>query len=230
MRPTVVIHQPDFLPYLGFFHRFLHADLWVVLDCVQFLNNSKSWHNRDKIKTPDGERWITVAVRKCPQKTEIREVVLSEGDWREKSLNLLRTHYRKAPHFAEIFPRLEELYHFRCERMIEFNLRSIDLLLDLLDVRIERVFASELNPSGRSNELLVDILEKVGSTSYLSGLGARSYFDPAPYQAAGIEVLWQQFSHPVYPQLHGDFIPFLSCIDVLFNCGREQSRRILRNC
>ena len=109
------------------------------------------------------------------------------------------------------------------------TLASIDLLGDMLGVGVPRKLSSELSPAGGRNEMLVDLLQKVGATHYLSGIGARAYFDPAPYAAAGIEVLWQDFSHPVYPQLHGEFVPNLSAIDMLFNCGIKQSREILRS-
>lgn len=227
---TVVIHQPDFLPYLGFFDRFLKADLWVIFDNVQFLNNSKSWHNRDKIKTPQGEKWITVSVKKCAQKTPINEVLLSDAKWRIDGLNLLKANYRKATYFKEIIPFIEELYTYECETMLQFNLKSIYMLMQLFNIKIETVLASDLEPVGKSNVLLVDILQKVKADKYLSGVGAKAYFDPAPFAAAGIEVIWQDFKHPVYPQLYGDFIPYLSSIDLLFNCGIKKSREILRSC
>jgi hypothetical protein len=89
-------------------------------------------------------------------------------------------------------------------------------------------WASELPVEGKSNDLVVAILKQVGAKVYLSGVGARAYYDPAPFEQAGIKVLWQNFKHPVYPQLHGDFIPYLSSIDLFFNCGIEKSRAILR--
>lgn len=231
MSRTVVIHQPDFLPYIGFFHRFLHSDLWVILDNVQFVASSRSWHNRDKIKTPQGEKWITVAVKKSKRDTKINEVMLStEADWRADNLNLIAQNYRKAPFYAEVFPAIEALYSFECERLVDFNLRSIDMLMGMLGITIERKLASELGTRGKSNELLADIAVRVGADTYLSGLGAKDYYDPAPFERAGVRVVWQDFRHPEYPQMHGDFIPYLSSIDMLFNCGIEGSRRILRSC
>jgi hypothetical protein len=229
MNKTVVIHQPDFMPYLGFFHRFLHADAWVVLDQVQFLRNSKSWHHRDKIKTPQGERWLTVEIKKCHQKTPINHVLLAETNWRKDHLNLITGNYHKSGYFREIMPHIEELYSLRSERLVDFNLQSIEMLLRLLGIEIPSVMASGLNPKGTSNELLVDLLKSVGATRYLSGVGAKDYYDAAPFEQAGITVTWQEFEHPIYPQLHGDFIPYMSSIDLLLNCGIEASRRILRS-
>ena len=232
MNKTVVIHQPDFLPYLGFFHRFLHAEMWVILDNVQFVSGtSRSWTNRDKIKTQVGEKWITVAVQKAQKDSKINEITLSKNvGWRRDNLNLIMENYKRAPFFKEVFPYVENLYGFECDKLIDFNLKSIEMLMELLDIKIERKLASSLNPVGKSNELLVDILKKVDATTYLSGVGARDYYDPKPFEDAGIKVVWQEFKHPIYTQLHGEFIPYLSAIDMLFNCGIEKSREILRSC
>jgi hypothetical protein len=228
---TVVIHQPDFLSHLGFFHRFLGADLYVALDHVQFVNGtSRSWTHRDKIKTPRGAQWLSVSVRKTSRDTPINAIGLSDTDWRKQNLNLVRENYREAPHFEEIFAELEKLYELSSASLVEFTMASIDMLLRLFDITIPCVLSSSLQPVGHKNELLVDILRKVGATRYLSGMGARDYFDPVPFSDAGIEVVWQDFKHPIYPQLHGEFMPYLSSIDMLFNCGIKRSREILRSC
>lgn len=230
MSKTVVIHQPDFLPYLGFFHRFLAADLYIALDHVQFVHSNRGWTHRDKIKTPRGAQWLTLSVRKAPFGAPINSIEFADGDWAQGNLNLLRENYRSAPHFSEIFPAIEDLYSHRGSSMAEFTLASIGMLSRFFNVALPQVKSSELEPVGAKNDLLVDLLRKVGATHYLSGTGAKAYFDPAPFAAAGIEVVWQDFKHPVYPQLHGEFVPFLSSVDVLFNCGAARAREILRSC
>lgn len=231
MNKTVVIHQPDFLPYLGFFHRFLHADMWVILDNVQFVTGtSRSWTNRDKIKTPAGEKWITVGVKKVPRETMINVVYLAGDGWEESSLNLLKENYRKAPFFNEIFPRIEKLYSHDCVKLVDFNMRSLEMLMNMFDIKIETLFASTLNASGKKTERLVDICKKVAATAYLTGVGSKDYLQEPLFEAEGINVIWQDFNHPVYSQLYGEFIPYLSAIDLLFNCGIEKSREIIRSC
>ncbi|MDD5594684.1 MAG: WbqC family protein [Candidatus Omnitrophica bacterium] len=227
-----VIHQPDFLPHLAFFKKFLQADLWVILDNVQFVHKtSKSWNNRDKIKTPDGEKWITIAIQGYSGKNAINEVILSSDvNWRGNNLNLIKNNYKKAAYFQEVFPYIKDLYSFKCDKLIDFNLKSIELLLMLFDIKISSVLASTLNPDGKKNDLLVDILKKVGASVYLSGIGAKNYFLQKPFDDADIKVIWHEFKHPIYPQLHGEFIPYLSSIDLLLNCGIKQSREILRRC
>jgi len=229
MKKTVVIHQPDFLPYLGFFHRFLSADEFIVLDHVQFVSSSRGWTHRDKIKTPAGERWLSLSVNKAPRGTPINKIELSRSvDWVRDNLNLLKQNYRAAPFFEEVFPLIVAMYDEPPRLMVDFNMRSIELLMDLLDVRLPWVCSSTLQPRGSSNELLVDLLGKVGATHYLSGSGARDYMQPEKFACSGIEVVWQQFTQPVYPQQFGAFVPHLSSLDLLFNCGISASRKILR--
>jgi hypothetical protein len=227
---TVVIHQPDFFPYLGFFHRFLQADLYVVLDHVQFVHHSsRSWTHRDKIKTRQGEKWLTASVAKAPRETSINRICLSTGtSWKQDNLDLLRENYRLAPFFGEIMPRVEEVYGRNFEALVDFNLSSIALLSDLLDTPIQWIKSSTLAPEGRKSELLLDLLRKVGATKYLSGVGARDYLDETLFRASGIPVIWQSFRHPIYPQQFGDFVPYLSSLDMLFNCGVNAARGILR--
>ena len=232
MTKTVVIHQPDFLSYLGFFHRLLYADLFVLLDNAQYVKStSQSWTNRDKIKTAQGVRWLTMSVRKASRETSINEIRLSSDvDWRTRNLNQIMESYKIAPFYAEIFPYIEQLYSFDCEKLLNFNLRSIEMLMNLFDIHVPITMAGELDVTGKKNELLINILRKVQATCYLSGTGARVYTEPGLFEKAGIELKWQEFRHPFYQQLHGPFIPMLSSIDLLFNCGIEQSRYILRNC
>lgn len=228
----VVIHQPDFMPYLGFFHRLLRADLYIVLDNVQYVRGSRTMTSRDKIKTARGEQWINVSIQKPPYKIKINEIYLSkDNDWRERGLNLIKENYRKAKYFEEIYPEIELLYAYQCEKMIDFNMKSIIMLMKMFAIEsIEIKYASEWKVKGKNNELMINLVKAAGSHRYLSGIGARDYYVPELYKEAGIEVVWQQFEHPVYPQQFEGFIPYLSSIDLLFNCGIEKSREILRGC
>ncbi len=207
MRKTVVIHQPDFLPYLGFFQRFHNADMYIVLDHVQFVSgSSRAWTNRDKIKTAQGAKWLTVSVKKASRDTAINQIELSDTSWRRDNLRLLEQNYRKAPFFDEIMSEIERLYSRQFSMLYEFNMASIEMLMDLFGVRIPWAWSSSLDPQGTKNELLVDLLQKVSATHYLSGVGARGYFDAGPFEAADIKVLWQNFTHPVYSQQHGESV------------------------
>lgn len=228
MQKTVVIHQPDFMPYLGFFQRFLHADLYIVLDHVQFVHSNRSWTHRDKIKTADGAKWLTVSVKKADRNAAINTIELSDTDWRQKNINLLMQNYRNSPYFLEIIGKIKNLYSRPFSRLLDLNMASITLLMELFDIRIPLIYSSELNPSGSKNELLVDLLQKVGATHYLSGIGARDYIDADFFLRSEIQLIWQEFNHPTYAQQFGNFLPYLSALDLLFNCGIDASRKILR--
>lgn len=227
---VVVIHQPDFMPYLGFFHRLLLADIYVVLETAQYVNGSShTWMNRDKIKTEKGEQWITVCVQKAPRETPINEILLVEdGKWKKNNLGLLHQNYRKAPFYREIMPYVEALYSSEDTHFWKFSFDSIKMLMELFGIEIDICFAETLNPQGKNNEMIVDIMHKLKAQTYLSGTGARDYYDDRVYEEAGIRVIWQDFKHPVYPQQFGKFIPYLSSLDLLFNCGIDKSREILR--
>ncbi len=229
-KKIVVIHQPDFAPYLGFFHRFLHADMYIALDSVQYVSSSRGWTNRDKIKTAQGEKWLSVSVNKAPRHTAISQIELSTIiDWRQDNLRLLEHNYRKAPFYSELMPEVSQLYAKPFQLLRDFNMAFIEMLMDMLDVRIPWVWSSELDPVGTKNELLVNLLQKVAATHYLSGVGARDYFEAEPFTRAGIEVIWQDFTHPLYTQQFGEFVPFLSVLDVLFNHGIKTSQELLRS-
>ena len=227
---TVVIHQPDFLPYLGYFHRLMLCDQFVFLDHVQF--SKGGWHNRDKIKTPEGVKWLTVpVVLKGKNFSSINEVMINNRlDWRQSHLDQLRRCYGNAPGFPELFPEIRDIYMQPFTTMIELNIRLISWLMVKFSIEVPVVRSSTISPQGKSNEMVVDILTKVNATEYLSGIGARNYFNDEPYDTASIRVIWQDFNHPVYEQPHGEFVPYLSSIDLLFNCGVDLSRYLLRSC
>ncbi len=228
----VVIHQPDFMPYLGFFDRLLKADIFVVLETAQYVDGtSRSWMSRDKIKTDRGEQWFKVCVQKAPRGTAIKDIELvSDDKWKKNNLGLFHQHYRKAPYYKEILPYLEKLYGGDETLFWDFSFNSIKMLLELFDIHPDIRFASDIKPEGKNNDMIVDIMNKVGCKTYLSGTGAADYYDEEVYKKAGINVIWQDFSHPVYPQQYEEvgFIPYLSSLDLLFNCGIEESRKIIR--
>jgi hypothetical protein len=227
MKKTVVAHQAEFLPYIGFFHRLLKADLFIIADDVQY--EKQNFQNRNRIKTVGGEKWITASLTKHPVETKINEIFLSRKiDWRTEHLCLIKENYRKAPFFKQIYPYIEELYAYESEKLIEFNINSLRLLCRLFDIKINTILSSSLNIQGKKNDLVADMLKKVGASAYISGDGAKKYFDPKPFEAVGVNVIWQNFSHPVYPQIHGDFLPYMSSIDLLFNCGIDESQKIIR--
>ncbi len=224
---VVCIHQPDFIPWTGFFDRLTRSDVFVALDNVQFLN--RGWHNRDKIKTADGVMWLTVPVKKKGRYGQpIDEVEIDHSrKWIPGHLGSLVSWYGRAPYFRTYYPAVRDIYEKKHRLLIDLNMDFLELLTGCFGIEVTAVSASTLGVAGRSTDLLVEIVKAVGGDVYLSGTGARAYLDEAKFSEAGIAVEWQEYKHPVYPQLYGEFIPYLSSIDFLFNCG-DRCKAILK--
>jgi hypothetical protein len=224
---TVCIHQPDFVPWLGFFHRLCIADIYIVLDNVQFIR--RGWTHRDKIKEAGQERWLTIPVIKTGRFDQlIADVEIDDSQpWRHKHLRTIEAAYAGTSAFAAIFPALRALYAQGHTTLMAFNLALLEWLSSTLGIRIDTRMASALPAGGRQNERLINLVHAVGGTVYLTGTGARDYLDEAMFNSAGLTVRWQRFQHPAYAQTKGPFIPNLSTLDPLFNLGPDHTRRIL---
>ncbi|HUJ78848.1 MAG TPA: WbqC family protein [Nitrospiria bacterium] len=219
----VAVHQPQYLPWSGLFDKIDQADLFVVLDNVQYQKNE--WQNRNRIKTPQGWRWLTVPVHYAyPQR--LREVRVAETGWQRTHWRTLTQSYRKAPHFDRYAPLLEPLYTARWAWLVDLALAGMACLADALGIGWAPRLASEMTLTEEPNQRLIDICRQVGADHYLAGSGSRHYLDLAAFERAGIAVNVQQFSHPVYPQLYPPFETGLTVLDLLFNCGQESLARL----
>ena len=216
----VSIHQPQFMPWLGYFDKIVKSDIFVFLDTVQFKKNE--FQNRNKIKTAHGWMWLTVPVLyKYPE--HIDEVKINNRvDWRKKHMRALEINYQKAPYCNVLLPTLKAFYAGDAESLFECNRESILMLLKVLRVHKKTKVASELRDFPEEpSERLAAICDFLGADTYLSGTGGREYLNIEPFHDKGITVTFQEFKHPVYPQLYGDFVPHLSILDLLFNCGPD---------
>lgn len=228
MAMIVAVHQPQYLPWLGYFDKIDRADAFVLLDNVQFKKNE--WQNRNRIKTSQGWQWLTVPVQyKYPQR--INEVRINPNTrWQHKHKQAISTHYGKAPCFAHLESSIEELWDRNWEMISVLNIETVRKLVDLIGIGTPIYVASELeNFPDDPDERLIAIARYFGAKRYLAGAGARGYMKMDKYSNNGIEVEFQNFEHPIYDQLYGDFIPNLSVIDLLMNHG-ENSLNILRKC
>ncbi len=219
----VSAHQPQYMPYLGYLHKMKNSDVFVILDDVQFKKNE--WQNRNRVKgkTPTGEDtiiWLTVPVIHNFGML-IKDVkVRNDLPWQRKHKNTLITYYSKAPnfHFIEKFNKIwEGQYQF----LIDVNMDSIRILMDIFDIKTKIVFSSELKINQAKTDRLVAICKELGAKIYLSGQGAYDYLEVDKFKREGIEVVWQDFKCPVYPQLGKTFIPNLSSIDIVLVKGEE---------
>ena len=218
-------HQPQYLPWLGFFDKIDRVDRFVLLDVVQYKKNE--WQNRNRIRTAEGWQWLTVPVHfSFPM--AIKDVTLDDrGSWRRKHREALRIHYARSAHRTAVLPALEALLDEPFENLSALNARTVRLLAGLLGVRAPISLASEIPglPDG-ADERLIAICRHFGCAEYLAGAGGADYMDLQAYSTAGIRVLFQEFRHPVYPQSYAGFEPNLSAVDLLLNCGPGSLARI----
>jgi hypothetical protein len=215
----IAIHQPNYLPWLGFVDKARIVDTFVLLDSVPFTRGSVI--NRNKIKTNVGPQWITVPVHHLPG-TLIADILTVDSDWEERHWKTFVFNYSRAEHFQEFVSPLQELYAKRWSKLAELNETLIRFLLDCFGLRPKILRSSELGVKGKGSELLIQICRAAGEREYLSGMGAMQYMDLALFERHGITVQFQRFEHPRYHQLFGEFVPNLSAIDYVFNCGGGQ--------
>jgi len=228
---VVAIHQPNFFPWLGYFDKIVRADVFVVLDHVQFPKSEGNWSNRVKLAVNGAPAWVTMpVVRAYEGFRRIDEMQIDNAaPWRRKLLQLLRTNYGKALAFGEAFPLVESWVEYPADLLADYNLHAIRSICDCLRLRSSHIVrSSTLAVDGTKTDLLVNIVKAVQGTVYLSGDGSAGYQDDALFMAAGIDVACQRFVHPVYPQRRGaDFIAGLSALDAIFHCGFEGGSKLL---
>jgi WbqC-like protein len=221
---TLAVLQPGYMPWLGFFDQMRRSDIFVYYDDVQF--DKHGWRNRNRVKAPTGPLWLTVPVRHHG-KPPILEVEIDErAPWARRHTGTIRQFYARAPFLDRYIDQLEELLVRPWTKLVDLDLAVASRMAEWLGVRTQIERSSCLGIEGERSERLVRICERFGATRYLSGNAAQTYLDVGLFAGSGIEVVWQDFRHPTYPQQHGDFVPYLSAMDLLLNCG-ERSAAIL---
>lgn len=218
----VSINQPAYLPWLGYFHRIAVSDVHAVLDHVQYEKNS--FVNRNKVRTKNGWTWLTVPVRTAGRfgNLSIDEIEIDDASgWRRKHALTLCQSYARAPFFADHADFFTRVYEQPWRRLAELCSVTTDYLLDALGIRTRIVSSSTLAARGAKDELVLAICRELGATTYLSGPLGRGYLRQGLFEKAGIELVYQDYRHPEYPQLHAiPFEPSMSVVDLLFNSGR----------
>ena len=217
----VTIHQPEHMPWSGYFHKMAQADIYVLLDNVQFKKNN--WQNRNRIITRTGdEQWLTVPVKlKGHIGTTIRDMEISEQeDWRRKYWGRIVDSYYKHPYFKPYSEILFEIIHRRHTRLCDLNRDLIDFFRKILQIENRLVWASELTVTGKSTELLISILKSVGGDTYISGPDGAKYMDMEMFKSENIKVTFHHYSPPTYSFLNG-YLAGLSTLDIVMNHGEN---------
>lgn len=209
------------MPWLGFFEKLLRADVFVMLDDVQF--SKGDFQNRNRVKGREGAQWLTVPVAHRFGR-KINEVEVAGDAWRAKHWKTLRSCYSRAAHFEEFAGEFEEFYARPWAKLSELNVEAIRMLARAFGVEKSFVFSSALGAGGQKSELVLNICKAVGASRYYSGRAGSTYLDADAFRREGIEIVVQEFEHPTYEQLfmkEQGFVPNLSAVDLLFNRGAE---------
>ena len=218
-------HQPNYLPYLGFFEKAARAELLVLVDTTQFVKRGPfGWIHRNRIRTAEGWIWLTVPVRtKGRFQQKICDVEIDNTTpWARKHLRSLQRAYSRAPFWDRYEEGITEIYERSWAKLAELNEALIGLLLMELGIDTPVTRASDLGVEGVSTGYVLDLCSKAEATGYISGLHGRDYLEETSFAEADVRLVFQTFEHPRYPQCwKGDFVENLSVVDLLFNQGPE---------
>ena len=220
-------HQPQYLPWLGYLDKIDRADVFVLLDRVQFKKNE--WQNRNRIKRRGGWHWLTVPVRhRFPQ--SLHEVEIADQRWRRKHRRSLDVAYGQAAHFEHEAGLMDAVFQREWSDLLGVNIKTIRHLTQRFGIETPMVLASDFDEPAKcgADERLISLCRLLNADTYLAGAGGRDYMDLSRWKRAGIRVEFQAFEHPVYPQLYGSFTAGLSAVDLLFNCGSAGFARVRR--
>lgn len=226
---VIGILQPGYLPWLGFFEQLYRSDVFVIYDDVQYDKNG--WRNRNRVKTANGIQWLTVPVllkyNDHPQICEVR--IDNNTKWRKKHLETIRQSYARTPFFKQYFELFESTFTRDWEYLIDLDIHLIKMLAQALGIPEKLMIrSSTLDIEGDRVDRLIKLCNHFGADTFYEGASGINYIDPTEFQQNGIMVQFQEYHHPEYAQLYGDFVPYLSVLDLLFNCGYNSLDILIR--
>lgn len=222
-------HQPNYLPYIGFFHKIANCDIFAIWDTVQFVKRGTfGWMGRNRIKTRNGWLWLTVPIlTKGKYKQLIIDTYINNDiPWQRKHWHSIYLNYHKARYFNKYSDFFEELYKKRWNKLAELSEAIIDYTVDKLKIKTKIIKCSSLRLNSHGTNLIIDVCKKTGADAFLSGKHGKDYLEVKKFRENNIKLIYQNFKHPHYKQLYGPFIENMSIIDLLFNEG-ENSAKIL---
>ena len=225
---TVAIHQPEYLPWLGFFKKMMNSELFVFYDDVQF--RKKGWQNRNRIRTKNGTVLLSVPVH-AHSYPNINEITIdNKKNWSNRHKKSILYNYASAPYFEDFKDFIESVFEKKFEYLIDLNTEIIKFVMNELEIKSKIIFSSELKISKKGSDMILDICKKVGADYYITGTSwAQSHLRIDEFKKSNIVLEFQKLQHPIYTQIHGEFIPEMSIIDLLFNEGKDRAKEILQN-
>lgn len=221
---NVVILQPSYIPWRGYFDQIRRADLFIFYDDVQY--DKHGWRNRNQIKTAQGKHWLTIPVhsRGVTEGIPIKDVKIDwSKPWAKNHLKALTFAYAKAPHFASFAPWLDSVYNRRDEFLADFTIWLTIEIAHKIGISHTRFLRSSEIPGvdGQKTDRLIQILTKVGAKHYISGPSARDYIEEEKFHAAGISLEYMEYNYPEYPQLYPPFDSHVTVLDLLLMVGSQ---------
>ncbi len=226
---NATILQPTYMPWLGYFEMLDSTELFVILDHVQF--SKQSWQQRNRIKTRNGTKWLTVPVKKSAIDTPICEINISYNhgnplkEHKEKIINA----YSNAPYFDDYFQYFDDIFSKPYQMLRDLNVDLIRKINEILGIETEFFYSSELdlNLNLGKTKKLIEICEIIGIDEFYEANAGQNFIDISLFNESKIKIRFQKFEHPIYPQLYNEFVPYMSVIDLLFNLG-DNSLSLIR--
>lgn len=217
---VVSIHQPNYIPWLGFFDKVIKSNTYVVFDDVQF-PRGKDYANRNQIKTNNGKSWLTVPVIGKSSLKPWNTIEINNNGWADKHLSNIESFYKKTPYFNLYYPEIKNILLKNHNLLIDLNVDLIKFFLNCLQSDTQIVLSSQFKTEKTGLDKILFILNELNTTEYISGNGegSRRYINEDLFKQNNIKLTWQQYNHPTYNQQFSDFVPYLSIIDLLFNEG-----------
>ncbi len=227
----VTIHQPDFMPWIGFFNKIEKADVFVVLDHVTNKYNVRNWLRRVNFNINCQKCWLSVSLKKTkPSHIPISCMEVNDNIDYTKKLKSIRQSYQKTKYFDDIYPLITNWFDSDENKLSKRNMLFIKTIMNLLDIKTEIIYSSDLNCNNKSTDLLIEIIKKINGGTYLCGSGAAGYQEDKKFHYNEIEVNYNNFKPPVYRQYNnkGEFISGLSIVDCLMNIGIDDSKKMVK--
>ena len=224
----IAIVQSSYIPWKGYFDLIRSVDEFVLYDDAQFTR--RDWRNRNRIKTADGLKWLTVPVEmKGKYGQAIKDTRISDPSWGEKHWKSLVHAYSKAQCFSQCAARIEEVYQDASdEALSQINYRFLTAICGILGIDTKITWSMDYAATGRKSERVLDICRQAGASEYLSGPSARAYLDESLFEEAGIDVIWMEYDgYPEYDQLHPPFEHHVTALDLIFHTGTKAPDHML---
>ncbi len=235
MSKILSAHQPNFLPYLGFFDKMQKSDIFIIRDEVLYIK--KEYHNRNRIRINSNDninnpqsKWISVPVNH--QDNYIKHIKIQKEQkiknktWHKAILHEIEASYYKAPYFKTFFPELQKIFNNQDDTLLSLNMKIINLLKSIFNIKTQIILASQLNlkpehyEKSDASEDIARLCEALNADIYLSGPGGKTYLNLEPFEKRNIKVEFQDYQHPIYQQHLPGFLPYIASIDALFCTGQ----------